>query len=174
MQVLSSCKTSLAKSFRPSTRLVKHRIAKISTKGIDDSKGNFAPRSVQLTNRKASEQIEQEELFYRYTSGRWLFREKEQMAKRYVKFNVLALKQAAADAIKSPCISITKLPKGLFNKVFLLKMGNGQELIAKIPNPNAGVEHLTVASEVATLDFVSLKSLVLFCYSILTPPLLHE
>jgi len=77
------------------------------------------------------------------------------MAKRYVRFNIIALKQAASDAVKSPCVSITKLPEGLFNKVFLLKMSNNQELIAKIPSPNAGVEHFTVASEVATLEFVS-------------------
>ena len=83
------------------------------------------------------------------------------MAKRYVRFNIPALKQAASNAVKSPCVSITKLPEGLSNKVFLLKMGNGQELIANILNPNAGAEHFTVASEVATLDLVNKDSLIM-------------
>jgi hypothetical protein len=37
----------------------------------------------------------------------------------------------------------------------LLTMGDGREVVAKIPNPNAGPAGLTVASEVATMDFVS-------------------
>ncbi|KAL3437833.1 phosphotransferase enzyme family protein [Aspergillus tetrazonus] len=34
-----------------------------------------------------------------------------------------------------------------------MSMDDGQEVIAKIPNPNAGVPHFTTASEVATMDF---------------------
>lgn len=41
------------------------------------------------------------------------------MAKRYVRFNITALKQVASNAVKSPCVSTSKLPEGLFNKVFL-------------------------------------------------------
>lgn len=37
----------------------------------------------------------------------------------------------------------------------LLSMEDGREVIAKMPNPNAGVPHYTTASEVATMDFVS-------------------
>ncbi|KAH9868328.1 hypothetical protein J1614_007400 [Plenodomus biglobosus] len=33
-------------------------------------------------------------------------------------------------------------------------MDDGRELIAKLPNPNAGAPHLTTASEVATMDYV--------------------
>src|SRR5690348_16121489 len=32
-------------------------------------------------------------------------------------------------------------------------MNDGRELIAKLPNPNAGRQHFTTASEVATMDF---------------------
>ena len=42
----------------------------------------------------------------------------------------------------------------MFNKAFLMSMDDGQEVIAKVPNPNAGVAHFTTASEVATMDFV--------------------
>ena len=132
----------------------------ISSSGCDlpkQKKGMYirAPQTVRILTYITVQENNDEESFYRYTSGRWLFKEDEQMAKRYVRFNIIALKQAASDAVKSPCVSITKLPEGLFNKVFLLKMSNNQELIAKIPSPNAGVEHFTVASEVATLEFVS-------------------
>lgn len=34
-------------------------------------------------------------------------------------------------------------------------MDDGKELIAKLPNPNAGRGHYTNASEVATMDYVS-------------------
>lgn len=34
-------------------------------------------------------------------------------------------------------------------------MVDGREVIAKVPNPNAGRPHFNTASEVATMDFVS-------------------
>jgi hypothetical protein len=49
---------------------------------------------------------------------------------------------------------MTKLPEGMYNKVFSLKMENGEEVLARIPNPNAGHPRYCVGSEVATLDFV--------------------
>lgn len=33
-------------------------------------------------------------------------------------------------------------------------MDTGKEVNAKVPNSNAGIEHYTAASEVATMDFV--------------------
>jgi len=47
-----------------------------------------------------------------------------------------------------------KFSEGQYNKVFLLKMDNGSEVVAKIPNPNAGPAHHVTASEVATVNFV--------------------
>lgn len=46
-----------------------------------------------------------------------------------------------------------KFPEGNFNKAFLLKMDDGKEVVAKLPNPNAGIPRLTTASEVASMDF---------------------
>ncbi|RMZ84963.1 hypothetical protein DV738_g299, partial [Chaetothyriales sp. CBS 135597] len=69
--------------------------------------------------------------------------------------DVTELAKAAAEAAGSnSCIDITKLPEGNFSKVFLMVMDDGKEIIAKLPNPNAGRAHLTTASEVATMDFV--------------------
>jgi hypothetical protein len=43
----------------------------------------------------------------------------------------------------------------MYNRVLLLSMDNGMEVVAKIPNPNSGQPHFTTASEVATMKFVS-------------------
>lgn len=48
-----------------------------------------------------------------------------------------------------------KYREGQYNKTFLLTFNNGSEVVAKLPNPNAGPKVLTVASEVATMDYVS-------------------
>jgi hypothetical protein len=93
--------------------------------------------------------------FFRYTSGRWLYDEHLQFERRFVKFNVQALQQVASKVLGAQCVQMTKLPEGLYNKVFSLKMENGEEVLARIPNPNAGHPQYCVASEVATLDFVS-------------------
>ncbi|KAL9601964.1 MAG: hypothetical protein Q9219_002188 [cf. Caloplaca sp. 3 TL-2023] len=91
---------------------------------------------------------------FRFTSGRWLYDEQNQMAKRYVQFDVDALLQIAGQALKSRCVELKKLPEGLSNKVFSLRMANGKEILARIPNPSAGHPYYVVASEVATLDFL--------------------
>lgn len=86
---------------------------------------------------------------HRFTSGHWLWREHEQLAARYVKFNVAELyKVAAAAADSESCVEIVKLSEGQYNKVFLLTMNDGREVVAKLPNPNAGRPHFTTASEV--------------------------
>ncbi|KJX97384.1 phosphotransferase enzyme family protein [Zymoseptoria brevis] len=76
------------------------------------------------------------------------------MACRWRKFNTAELAQAAAPAAGSrSCVKLAKLSEGSFNKAFVLTMDDGKEIIAKIPNPNAGYEHFTTASEVATMDY---------------------
>lgn len=100
-----------------------------------------------------------EESFCQYTSGRWLWDEAEQLSRRYVEFNVAALAQIAAQSIgSSSCAEIKKFTEGNFNKPFLLTMIDGNEVIAKILNNNAGHPHFTTASEVATMDFVCSSS----------------
>lgn len=93
--------------------------------------------------------------YYRYTSGRWLWDEDSQLRERYKRFNVSELKNIAAKSIGAQtCVSVSKLAKGVFNKVFRLVMDDGTIVIARIPNPNAGPPFKTTASEVATMDFV--------------------
>lgn len=40
-----------------------------------------------------------------------------------------------------------------------MTMEHGREVVAKVPNPNAGIPHLTTASEVATMNLVSCSEL---------------
>ncbi len=47
-----------------------------------------------------------------------------------------------------------KISDRQYDKVIQLTMEDGNEVIAKLPNPNAGKPHFTTASEVATMHFV--------------------
>jgi hypothetical protein len=72
-----------------------------------------------------------------------------------VKFDMPKLYRLAASAIGSEsCVKVVKISECQFNKVFLLTMDDGRGVIAKLPNPNAGLPHFTTASEVATMNFV--------------------
>ena len=107
--------------------------------------------------------IDVEELF-RYSSGRWLINEKQQLAQRYVKFDVdkLCERVASLFGASTVCSRIEKM-EGSFNKAFLLTMDNGREVIAKVPCPNAGLPHYTTASEVATLELRMWPTLISHC-----------
>lgn len=76
------------------------------------------------------------------------------MRRRRRKFGITELAQAAALAAGSrSCVKIAKLAEGSFNKAFLLTMDDSKEVVGKLPNLNAGLEHLTTANEVATMDY---------------------
>ncbi|GAB1743234.1 hypothetical protein NU219Hw_g9086t1 [Hortaea werneckii] len=93
--------------------------------------------------------------FYRYTSGRWLWAEETRLQERYKKFNVSGLKSLAAKACGAKsCVGMAKLAEGGFNKVFRLCLDNGTIVIARIPTPIVGPVSRVLASEVATMDFV--------------------
>ncbi|KAJ6164176.1 hypothetical protein N7470_002848, partial [Penicillium chermesinum] len=92
--------------------------------------------------------------FFKFTRGRFIVDEAENLREREVRFDMNKLAQVAADSVGATrCVSIKKYPDGMFNKAFLMSMENGQEVVAKVPNPNAGIPHFTTASEVATMDF---------------------
>lgn len=96
--------------------------------------------------------------FHNFTSSRWLFDEKKQLAERHVCFNMNQLVKVACESIgfdESMCDEVKKLPEGGYSKAFLIRLHNEMEIIAKIPNPNAGPTFFTTASEVATMIFVS-------------------
>ena len=51
-------------------------------------------------------------------------------------------------------VKLLKCTEGQYNKTFLMTMDNGAEVLARIPNPNAGPAFYMTASEVATWHFV--------------------
>jgi hypothetical protein len=100
----------------------------------------------------------------------------EERSKRYRKFDIGELIAAAArsaggmpkqctgpsihpcnlpDSLTRQGTQIMKFPEGQYNKAFLLTFDDKSEVVAKLPNPNAGPPILTTASEVATMEFVS-------------------
>jgi hypothetical protein len=92
---------------------------------------------------------------FNYTSGRWLWNERERREARYRYFDVSSLQHVACQALgASKCISFEKIGEGNYNKAYRIKMEDGQKVTAKIPHPNAGPKLLTTTSEVATMDFV--------------------
>lgn len=108
--------------------------------------------------------LDQNEHLFRFTRGRYVVNEEHEIGQRYVRFNVHELGRLASEAVGSKrCANITKYPDGMYNKTFLLTMDDGVEVIAKLPTPNAGLPHFTTASEVATMDFVSLSVVVYIC-----------
>ncbi|KAG6318323.1 hypothetical protein E4U22_005507 [Claviceps purpurea] len=91
---------------------------------------------------------------FNFTDGRFVKDEEHELAKRHREFNITELARRAARVMNADrCLSIKKLPDGQYNRVLLLALDNGKEVVAKIPNPNAGQPHFTVASEVATMKF---------------------
>ncbi|EEQ83333.1 phosphotransferase enzyme family protein [Blastomyces dermatitidis ER-3] len=94
------------------------------------------------------------EEFFKFTRGRFVIDEAENLRKREIRFDLNKLAYVAADSVgATKCISIKKYPDSMFDKTFLMSMENGREVVAKVPNPNAGIAHFTTASEVATMDF---------------------
>ncbi|KIW85237.1 hypothetical protein Z517_00627 [Fonsecaea pedrosoi CBS 271.37] len=112
--------------------------------------------SISLTCR--DKPISREELF-QYTNGRFLTRDKQQRDGRYVKFDLEALCAIAASTgpSVSPVREVEKLEGG-FSKALRIRRENGTELIAKVPCPNAGLAKYTTASEVAILEYESIRT----------------
>jgi hypothetical protein len=84
--------------------------------------------------------------------------EADQIARRHIRFNMNELVRIATESVGAKdCVAVEKCPDGMYNKSFVLTMDEGQEVIVKVPNPNAGIPYFTTASEVATMDFVSVQ-----------------
>jgi hypothetical protein len=115
-----------------------------------------AIRRMSTSNQNKSSSQAEYENFFRYTSGRWVWDEEQQLRDRYKVFNVSELQRVAVEAVGSgSCVSMTKFAEGGYNKVFRLLMDDGKTVLARIPNPNAGPPFYTTASEVATMELVS-------------------
>lgn len=95
------------------------------------------------------------EHFFRHTSGRWIHDQERQLAMRYRRFDVDALKSRVLAATGADGVEdVQKLDEGRCNKVFRVKLQNSRDVIARIPTPLVGPAHIVTASEVATMDFL--------------------
>lgn len=104
----------------------------------------------------SSGQESNHEDFFRHTTGRWLWDEQVRLQERYKRFNVSALQKIAASSVGARrCVSMAKLAEGGFNRVFRLVMDNSAVVIARIPYSSDECASHAIASEVATIDFVS-------------------
>ncbi|PVH92051.1 hypothetical protein DM02DRAFT_722216 [Periconia macrospinosa] len=113
------------------------------------------------TSERRIETLDNASLFS-YTSGRYLFNENLRLKERHVSFNVEALQRAAEASVGNKhgkVISTQKLAEGGFNRVFILKLQDGFEMIAKIPYHIARPEYYATASEAATLTFLRSKDI---------------
>ncbi|KKZ60631.1 hypothetical protein EMCG_04704 [[Emmonsia] crescens] len=107
-----------------------------------------------LTSIYAEVEIPQDPNFFHYTRGRFIRDGACEMVGRSISFNVDELAIVAASAVGAKaCVRFEKYPDGMYNKAFGLTMDNGVQVVAKLPNPNAGRPHFTTASEVATMEF---------------------
>ncbi|KAJ5511558.1 Aminoglycoside phosphotransferase [Penicillium expansum] len=112
------------------------------------------PQGAYLSITCRGRSIGREELFA-YTNGRFLVDEKNQLDRRYVKFDLDALCSTAATVggQSSPITAIKKMEGG-FSKVLLMQKENGMEVIAKIPCRIAGPAVSTTECEVGVLEFL--------------------
>ncbi|KAL4935412.1 hypothetical protein BDV06DRAFT_217450 [Aspergillus oleicola] len=83
---------------------------------------------------------------YKYQRYRWLTGEPEKLASRYREFRLPVLIKAA--------LKVTNHGATECVKAFVRSMSTGQDIVARIPNSNAGPKFYTVASEVATRQFL--------------------
>ncbi|KAI9672562.1 MAG: Phosphotransferase enzyme [Caeruleum heppii] len=97
---------------------------------------------------------------FAYTSGRYLYNEPRRLAERYVEFDVVALRDLVTKTIGHGGVStLVKLAEGGFNKILLLTMQDGHEVIVKIPFRISIPKHYATASEVATLKLLRSRGL---------------
>ena len=83
--------------------------------------------------------------------------ESHRLKERFHPFDVEGLLEVAATTINQDSADVEgfrKLAEGGFNRVFEITMRDGNKLIARLPYPCAYPKHLSIASEVATMNLV--------------------
>lgn len=133
-----------------------------------------SPRIDRRAGSSRSKLIEMDgsEEYDRYSSGRYLyvihsvlrnlltscsFNEARRLEERHHVFDVAQLQKIAVAAINKEIADIAtfrKLAEVGFNRVFELTMHDGAQV--QLPYPFTYPKHFTVASEVATMDYVSM------------------
>ena len=96
----------------------------------------------------------------KYTSGRWLRRDKLERDARFWSFDFDALRKKVLELCPG-ATSITNYEKkeGGYNRVFIFTCDNPRRFVARIPTSVAGPARLTTNSEVATIKYSRLEHL---------------
>ncbi|KAG5338932.1 hypothetical protein C0989_005566 [Termitomyces sp. Mn162] len=109
--------------------------------------------------------------FFNYTTGRFLANEALRLGERRRVFNIPGLFKIIAQALfRNPeeIVGFRKLGEGGLNRTFLVTFDTGPQLVARIPYPLMTPKAYTLASEVATMNFLRSKGLPIpeiFAYS---------
>ncbi|KAJ3570443.1 hypothetical protein NP233_g4388 [Leucocoprinus birnbaumii] len=94
---------------------------------------------------------------FNYTSGSWLVNNDLRLAERKHEFNDGELRRLAAQSVGRALQDVDtmeKLDEGGFNRIFLITMHDGFQMIARVPYPVTEPKFYAVASEVATMAFL--------------------
>ncbi|KAK7695260.1 hypothetical protein QCA50_002450 [Cerrena zonata] len=133
-----------------------------STRNLTTTTLNRLP-SGRLSNRidPKSLMMDLENEVFNYTSGRFLVNEAYHLRERRRVFDVPGLFKTIAKAMgceTEQIIDFRKLGEGGLNRVFLITLDSGFQLVARIPYPLVPKAY-AVASEVATMDFLRSRGL---------------
>lgn len=101
-----------------------------------------------------------------YTSGRWLRRDKDERASRYINFDFEALchKVLGLSPGASNIRSCKKLEGG-FNRIFNFELDDNKRVVARLPFSLAGPAQLATSSEIATIRYRELDLDFIDCAS---------
>ncbi|OAP53829.1 hypothetical protein AYL99_11952 [Fonsecaea erecta] len=92
-----------------------------------------------------------------YTTGKWLFNEKERLKERKHVFNIDALIRLTALKLGRPLADfgdLVKMYEGRSNRIYHIGFIDGTELIARVPYRHTGPPALAVSNEVATMNLL--------------------
>ncbi|KAI5860273.1 protein kinase subdomain-containing protein PKL/CAK/Fmp29 [Durotheca rogersii] len=99
---------------------------------------------------------------FEYTSGRWLYDDVLQHAKRSHSFRVDELKRLAAASVDRNVDDIEhfeKMAEGRFYRCFLITMRDGFRLVARLPYDITDPKRYIIANEVATMGYLRARGL---------------
>ncbi|KAL9027983.1 MAG: hypothetical protein Q9196_003584 [Gyalolechia fulgens] len=123
------------------TEIVLEELAQATAKrrdtlGANDYDGRHG--QVESVTQGTGKPITEDEVF-EYTNGHFLVDEKQQLQKRYIKFNLQKLCDVVSSVTANQS-SVCKIEKfeGGFSKALLMTTEDGTEVVAKIPGPTAG------------------------------------
>ncbi|KAI9507088.1 kinase-like domain-containing protein [Russula earlei] len=113
--------------------------------------------TVSLPRRALSTMADSRNDIFNYTSGRWVYNDALRHKERTLAFDVDGLRRLAAESVnQSPddVVSLSKLSEGGFNRTFIITLRDGRQMVARIPYPITVPKYYTVASEVATIEYL--------------------